>query len=82
MRTARAANKSAVGAFPEATPEPVNTSIGAVAALRALERFDLGPELTEKLSELAWIGAWIVVSEQPLSRETGPIGTDHVVLTK
>ncbi len=85
VRTARAANKSLpADAFAEATPEPdaVPGSVGAVAALRALERFDLGPELTERLSELVWTGAWIIVTEQPLSKETGPIGTDHVVLTK
>jgi lipoprotein-anchoring transpeptidase ErfK/SrfK len=66
----------------DASPPAAEPSIGAAAALRALERFDLGPELTEKLSELVWVGAWIIVSEHPLSKETGPIGTDHVVLTK
>jgi hypothetical protein len=65
--------------------DPVDPSIGPAAALRALERFDLGHELTEKLQELVWVGAWIIVSEQPLSKETGgttTIGTDLVVLTK
>jgi lipoprotein-anchoring transpeptidase ErfK/SrfK len=62
--------------------DAVDPSIGAAAALRALERFDLGAELSEKLSELVWVGAWIIVSEHPLSKETGGIGTDLVVLTK
>jgi lipoprotein-anchoring transpeptidase ErfK/SrfK len=65
--------------------DPVDPSIGPAAALRALERFDLGHELTEKLQELVWVGAWIIISEQPLSKETGgttTIGTDLVVLTK
>ena len=85
-RTAHAGSKRPEGKLPEVAITPVapvaDKPIGAAAALRALERFDLGPELTEKLSELVWIGAWIVVSEHPLSKETGPIGTDHVVLTK
>jgi lipoprotein-anchoring transpeptidase ErfK/SrfK len=79
-RTAAANNKSAT--FPEPAMGPVDPSIGAAAAVRALERFDLGPELTEKLAELVWVGAWMIVTEQPLSKETGPIGTDHVILTK
>jgi hypothetical protein len=79
MRTEAAKNKAA--GLPEPV-DPVDPATGSVAALRALERFDLGPELTEKLSELAWVGAWIIVSEHPLSKETGPIGTDHVILTK
>jgi lipoprotein-anchoring transpeptidase ErfK/SrfK len=60
----------------------IDPSIGPAAALRALARFELDPELTERLQELVWIGAWIIVSEQPLSKETGPAGTDLVVLTK
>jgi lipoprotein-anchoring transpeptidase ErfK/SrfK len=79
MRTEAAKNRAA--GLPEAV-DPIDPATGSVAALRALERFDLGPELTEKLAELAWVGAWIIVSEQPLSKETGPIGTDHVILTK
>ena len=49
---------------------------------QALERIEFPKEISERISELLWIGGSLVITDQPLSRETSDIGTDLVVTTR
>jgi hypothetical protein len=51
-------------------------------AANALERIDIPAEVADRISELLWTGGSLIVSDQPLSDETGDIGTDIVVKTR
>jgi chemotaxis protein histidine kinase CheA len=46
---------------------------------QALERIELPGEVSERISQLLWTGASLIISDQPLSDETSDIGTDLVV---
>ena len=48
-------------------------------AAQALERVDVPKEVSERISELLWTGASLIISDQPLSGETSDVGTDLVV---
>lgn len=51
----------------------------SVSAEEALERVEIAPEVREKIAERLWTGASLIISDQPLSNETGAIGTDLTV---
>jgi len=50
-------------------------------AADALERIDISADVADRISELLWTGGSLIVSDQPLSDETGDFGTDIVVKT-
>lgn len=49
---------------------------------QALERIEFPKELSERISELLWIGGSLIITDQPLSSETSDVGTDLVVTTR
>ena len=53
----------------------------AVSATEALDRIELAPEVREKISEMLWAGSSLIVSDKPMSGETGEY-TDFVILTR
>jgi hypothetical protein len=56
--------------------------IPASSAAEALQRVELSKEVSERISELLWTGGSLIISDQPLSDETGDLGTDIVVKTR
>jgi hypothetical protein len=53
----------------------------AVSATEALDRIEIAPEVREKIAEMLWAGSSLVISDKPMSGETGPY-TDFVILTR
>jgi hypothetical protein len=51
----------------------------AANAAEALERIELPTEVSSLISERLWIGASLIISDQPLSDETSDVGTDLVI---
>jgi hypothetical protein len=49
------------------------------SAEEALERVEIPEDIRERISERLWTGASIIISDQPLSGETGNVGTDLVI---
>jgi hypothetical protein len=54
---------------------------GRIAAAEALERIEIPQDVMTKVGDRLWTGASFIISDQPISRETGR-GTDFVLLTK
>jgi len=54
---------------------------GPLTAAAALERFQMPAEVRDQLSELMYPGSSLIISDQPLSQETGKY-TDLIVLTR
>jgi hypothetical protein len=65
----------------DTTNEPAQL-LPASNAAAALERIDIPADVAERISELLWTGGSLIVSDQPLSDETGDLGTDIVVKTR
>jgi hypothetical protein len=61
-------------AAPEAEPEP-ETARGA------LDRVTIPEETSQRLAELAWVGASVIISDNGISGETGDT-TDFIILTR
>jgi hypothetical protein len=61
----------------EAPRAPVSIS----SAGSALDRIEVAPEVSQKISEMLWAGGSLIVSDSGMSSETGD-GTDFVVLTR
>lgn len=59
----------------------IGTSVMTESAAGALSRIELSGEVRDKLAELVWTGASLIISDHGLSPETG-LGTDFVVETK
>jgi hypothetical protein len=61
--------------------------IGALPKLRgfpsspaeALERIEIDQDVRDRISERLWTGASLIISDQPVSGETGAVGTDLTV---
>ena len=49
------------------------------SAADALERIEIAQEVRDRIAERLWTGASLIISDQPLSGETGPVGTDLTV---
>ena len=63
---------------PAPAPEPVGR---ASTAAEALSRVELAQDIRQKISDRAWLGASVIVSDLGISHETGK-HTDFIVLTK
>jgi lipoprotein-anchoring transpeptidase ErfK/SrfK len=74
-RAANAKKERGEGVKQEARAEPSN-------AAEALERVELAPDVSTRISELLWAGGSLIISDQPLSSETSAVGTDIVVTTR
>jgi hypothetical protein len=61
-------------------PEQASVLAPSTAA-QALERIELPKEVSARIAQLVWIGASLIVSDEPLSDETSDNGTDIVVRT-
>ena len=72
----RRGRESAVAARGEPEPD------AALKAAHALERLELAPEVSARISELVWTGGSLIISDHPLSDETSDIGTDLVVTAR
>jgi hypothetical protein len=53
----------------------------ASTAAAALARVEISADVMQRLNEKVWVGASLIVSDYPMSGETG-LGTDFIVLTK
>jgi lipoprotein-anchoring transpeptidase ErfK/SrfK len=66
---------------------PVEEQVGAPPKLHgspssaadALERIEIAQDVRARIAERLWTGASLIISDQPLSGETGPVGTDLTV---
>jgi hypothetical protein len=56
-------------------------AVPAASASEALDRIEIAPEAREKISEMLWAGSSLIVSDKPMSGETGEY-TDFVILTR
>jgi lipoprotein-anchoring transpeptidase ErfK/SrfK len=54
-------------------------AMGGDAAAAALDRLEIAPETRDRIAELLWVGASVIVSDQSPSAETGAVGTDLTV---
>jgi hypothetical protein len=63
-------------------PEPAPPSGPQETAASVLERFELPAATRRFIEDRLWAGATLIVSDHAASRETAPLGTDFVVLTR
>jgi lipoprotein-anchoring transpeptidase ErfK/SrfK len=49
------------------------------SAADALERVEIAQDVRDRIAERLWTGASLIISDQPLSGETGALGTDLTV---
>ena len=75
--TGRAKRKTAsvdeqVGAPPKLHGSPSS-------AAEALERIEIAQDVRDRIAERLWTGGSLIISDQPLSGETGAVGTDLTV---
>ena len=49
------------------------------SAADALERIEIAQDVHDRIAERLWTGASLIISDQPPSGETGPVGTDLTV---
>ena len=49
------------------------------SATEALERVNISKDVRDKLAERLWTGASLIISDQPVSGETGNVGTDLTI---
>ena len=49
------------------------------SAADALERIEIAEDVRARIAGRLWTGASLIISDQPLSGETGPVGTDLTV---
>lgn len=67
--------------------DDANSDAAAVApeqpetAQGALDRITVPEEISQRLSELAWVGSTVILSDYGISGETGPT-TDFIILTR
>jgi len=54
-------------------------ALTSATAEQALERVELPPEVSARISELLWTGGSLIISDHALSDETSDVGTDLVV---
>lgn len=60
----------------DATADPRGPPSGPA---EALERIEIAQEVRDRIAERLWIGGSLIISDLPLSSETGNIGTDLTV---
>jgi hypothetical protein len=61
-----------VGASPKLHGSPSS-------AAEALERIEIAQEVRDRIAERLWTGGSLIISDEPLSGETGAVGTDLTV---
>jgi lipoprotein-anchoring transpeptidase ErfK/SrfK len=66
----------------EHSSRPKVLILSSSSAEQALDRIEIPENVKQLLSDYLWIGASIIVSDQPLSGETSSSGTDLVVTTR
>jgi hypothetical protein len=71
----RDADDDAASDAPADSPQQPETAQGA------LDRITIPDDVSQRLSELAWVGASVIISDYGISGETGPT-TDFIVLTR
>jgi lipoprotein-anchoring transpeptidase ErfK/SrfK len=49
------------------------------SAADALERIEIAQDVRDRIAERLWIGGSLIISDEPLSGETGAVGTDLTV---
>jgi len=49
------------------------------SAANALDRIEIAQDVRDRIAERLWTGASLIISDERLSAETGPIGTDLMV---
>ena len=49
------------------------------SAVDALERIEIAQEVRDRIAERLWTGGSLIISDEPLSGETGAVGTDLTV---
>ena len=61
-----------VGALPKLHGSPSS-------AADALERIEIAQDVRDRIAERLWTGGSLIISDEPLSGETGAVGTDLTV---
>jgi len=56
-----------------------NLRNSGASATEALERVNISKDVRDKLAERLWTGASLIISDQPVSGETGNVGTDLTI---
>ncbi|MBM3550967.1 MAG: hypothetical protein FJX45_04215 [Alphaproteobacteria bacterium] len=51
----------------------------AASPTEALERVDIPKDVRDRIAERLWTGASLIISDQPVSSETGAVGTDLTI---
>jgi len=49
------------------------------SAADALERIEIAQDVRDRIAERLWTGGSLIISDEPLSGETGAVGTDLTV---
>jgi hypothetical protein len=75
----RGERKAKTASVEEQVRAPPNLHGSPSSAADALERIEIDQDVRERIAERLWLGASLIISDQPLSRETGPVGTDLTV---
>lgn len=75
----RGERKTKTASVEEGVGAPPNLHGSPSSAADALERIEIDQDVRDRIAERLWLGASLIISDQPLSRETGPVGTDLAV---
>jgi lipoprotein-anchoring transpeptidase ErfK/SrfK len=83
MPTRRAAERGGrrrkTAAVTEQVGAPLKPQATSSSPAEALQRVEIAQDVRDRISERLWTGASLIVSDQPLSGETGNVGTDLTV---
>jgi lipoprotein-anchoring transpeptidase ErfK/SrfK len=75
----RGERRTKTASVEEQVRAPPNLHGSPSSAADALERIEIDQDVRDRIAERLWLGASLIISDQPLSRETGPVGTDLTV---
>jgi lipoprotein-anchoring transpeptidase ErfK/SrfK len=73
----RGERKTKTASAEEQAPPKLHGSPSSAAD--ALERIEIAQDVRDRIAERLWIGGSLIISDQPPSGETGPVGTDLTV---
>ncbi len=75
----RGERKRKMASVKEQVGEPTKLHGSPSSAADALERIEITQDVRDRIAERLWTGGSLIISDQPPSGETGPIGTDLTV---
>ncbi|HZM07651.1 MAG TPA: L,D-transpeptidase, partial [Methylocella sp.] len=75
----RGERKSKTALVEEQSGAPPKLHGSPSSAADALERIEIAQDVRDRIAERLWTGGSLIISDQPLSGETGAVGTDLTV---